>query len=319
MTRIATLLGRELVDRAQRAANGEIRNIEHEVVIKDGTRRALLVHIKQVAIKGGTTLYVCRDISERKQSELALRRNEERLTLALEAASMGMWDWQLPGGEMSWSPETHRILGDSSGAKTPSFDSFLEQLHASDRDRVSQTMTAAMDRGGSYETEFRVVGYDDVERWVMGKGRAVRNGRPLRMLGVFVDFTDRHRLEEELRELSGQLIHAHEQERIRLSRELHDDVAQRLSWLAIELGMLAELSDGIPADIHTRIVELADQRERPADATSAASGRGAVCVPRHSGRPSQRGPTQRGVECGRGPGRRRRRSAVERDRRWRRL
>jgi PAS domain-containing protein len=68
-------------------------------------------------------------------------------------------------------------------------------------------MTAAMDGAGSYETEFRVVGYDDVERWVMGKGKAWRNGKPLRMLGVFVDFTERHRLEEERRELSGQLIH----------------------------------------------------------------------------------------------------------------
>jgi PAS domain S-box-containing protein len=256
MKRISHLLGRDLVDHAQLAVHGEIRNIEHEVATKRGTRRALLVHIKQVAIKGGTTLYVCRDVTERKESERALRRNEERLTLALEAASMGMWDLHVPSGEMSWSPETHRILGDPAGDKTPSFDSFLELVHAADRDRVSQAMIDAMDQGGSYEAEFRVVGYDDVERWVMGKGKAVRNGKPLRMLGVVVDFTDRHRLEDERRELSGRLIHAHEQERIRIARELHDDVAQRLSLLAVELSSLARHADKVPSDIHERIVQL---------------------------------------------------------------
>ena len=64
------------------------------------------MHIKRVSIKGGTTLYVCRDITERKQAEQDLRRNEERLKLALEAASAGTWDWHVPSGEMTWSPET---------------------------------------------------------------------------------------------------------------------------------------------------------------------------------------------------------------------
>jgi signal transduction histidine kinase len=48
--------------------------------------------------------------------------------------------------------------------------------------------------------------------------------------------------------------------KIRISRELNDDVAPSLSLLAIELGMLSELGDGIPADIHSRIVELSTHR-----------------------------------------------------------
>ena len=258
MGRISVLLGGELFKRAQLEEQGEIRNIEHEVTTKAGTRRVLLVHIKRVAIRQGTTLYVCRDITERRQSEWMLRQNEERLSLALEAASMGTWDWHLPSGEMRWSPETHRILGDAEGFKVPSFSSFLELLHPVDRDRVSQSMTDAIERGGSYETEFRVVGYDEVERWVMGKGRALRNGKPLRMLGVFLDFTERHRLEDELRELSGQLIHAHEQERIRISRELHDDVAQRLALLAIELSLLPQDVVKNPSTVHERVAQLSD-------------------------------------------------------------
>ena len=228
-------------------------------MIKGAQRRVLLVHIKQVSIKGGTTLYVCRDITERKEAEHTLRRNEARLTLALEAASMGTWDWDLPSGEMSWSPETHRILGDPRHVRTPSFDSFLELLHPADRDRVSRTMTDAIERDSSYETEFRVAGNCDVERWVMGKGKALRNGKPLRMLGVFVDFTERHRVESELRELGGRLINAHEQERVRLSRELHDDLAQRVSMLAAELGLLHQQRERTPADISVQLAKLLEE------------------------------------------------------------
>jgi PAS domain S-box-containing protein len=266
MERIARLLGRELVDRELLAASGEIRNIEHEITTKSGSRRALLVHIKQVAIKGGTTLYTCRDVSERKEAEQTLRRNEERLTLALEAASMGAWDWDIPAGTMTWSPETHRLLGDATGARTPSYTSFLERVHHSDRDRVSRTMAEAMEGSASYETEFRVRGYDDRERWVMGKGKALKNGKPLRMIGVFVDLTARHHIEQELRELSGRLIHAHEEERIRLSREVHDDLAQRVALHAAELSVLRSRLKDAPADVSEQIAALLAQT---ADISSA--------------------------------------------------
>lgn len=257
--RISRLLGQELVDRERLAAQGEMKNIEHEIVTKHGVPRAVLVHIKQVAIKRGTTLYVCRDITERKQSEQALRRNEERLSLALDAASMGTWDWHVPSGHMTWSPQTHHIFGDEACTREPSFASFLRLVHPADRDRVAETMTVAMEHAASYETEFRLLGYDNVERWVMGKGKAWKNGKPLRMLGVFVDFSERHRVEQELRELSGRLINAHEQERIRLSRELHDDVAQRVTLLATELGILRRRLESNRADAQEQLARLSAQ------------------------------------------------------------
>ncbi len=87
MGRISTLLGGDLIEPEQLAASGEVRNIEREIQTKGGALRSLLVHVKAVSIRGGTILYVCRDVTERKQAERNLRRNEA----APEACARGRW------------------------------------------------------------------------------------------------------------------------------------------------------------------------------------------------------------------------------------
>ena len=238
MGRMSQLFGRDLLAFTDLASTGEVRNIEHEVVAKDGTHRVLLVHIKRVSIKRGTTMYVCRDITERKQADDVQRRNEEQLRLALQAANAGTWDWDVSTGDMHWSAETHRMFGDATLACSPSLQSFLDRVHPLDRERVASTMSGAVDRATTYETEFRVLGLDEVERWVLGKGKALNDGTPRRMLGVFLDITAGHRVESELRDLGGRLIDAHERERRRLSGELHDGIGQRVALLSAELAML---------------------------------------------------------------------------------
>ena len=80
MTRISRLLGEHLFDRTALRARGEIRNLERDITSKSGERRSLLIHLKAVSIKGGTVLYSCRDVTERKHAEEELR--EARLALA---------------------------------------------------------------------------------------------------------------------------------------------------------------------------------------------------------------------------------------------
>jgi PAS domain S-box-containing protein len=259
MGSIVELLGREIVPAGAMVGKSELRNIEHDIETRSGDTRSLLIHVKSVAIRGGTVLYVCRDVTERRRAERALRGNEQRLTLALEAANMGTWDWHVATGEMAWSPETHRMFGDLTSAQRPSFDAFIERVHPADRGRVSRVMNEAMNSASGYDTEFRVVGYDRIERWVYGRGRALRNGIPLRMIGVFVDFTERQRVEQHLRELGGRVIQAHDHERHRLARELHEEVGRPLTELAAAIDDVRAKSASVRAGAETlvRLSELA--------------------------------------------------------------
>ena len=72
-------------------------------------------------------------------------------------------------------------------------------------------------------------------------------GAPLHFIAVIEDITERKRVEAALQGLSRRLIRAHEDERARLGRELHDDVTQRLARLAIDAGRLERGGNGISA------------------------------------------------------------------------
>jgi signal transduction histidine kinase len=120
-----------------------------------------------------------------------------------------------------------------------------QQLHDGRLDRVSM--------------EYRFLHPTHGEKWLHQMSRVSRRdaaGRTILTFGVLRDITERKRAEEERRDLSRRLIHAHEEERALLARELHDDVTQRLAVLAIEAGR-AELAapDGEQAQVMRTVRE----------------------------------------------------------------
>jgi len=89
MGRIGRLLGDGLFDQAQLLAAGEVRNVERDVTSKAGEQRSILVHIKKVAISRGTILYACRDVTERRRAEEALRTARVNLAHLSRLAHLG--------------------------------------------------------------------------------------------------------------------------------------------------------------------------------------------------------------------------------------
>jgi PAS domain S-box-containing protein len=122
------------------------------------------------------------------QAEDALRENEERLRLAVEATGIGTWDVNASTGARRWSDEFRAICGLPADAPADQY-LFASLIHPDDRqwvnDRYQQAYNPAGD--GRYQAEFRIRRFNDgAERWVMLKGQVSfdRALRPLRGVGT---------------------------------------------------------------------------------------------------------------------------------------
>ncbi|MDB5606348.1 MAG: domain S-box, partial [Bradyrhizobium sp.] len=131
----------------------------------------------------------------------AVRQSEERLSLAVAAADLGTWDWDIRSDHLVWSPRHLELFGLSSG--TPiTYQRFLEANHPEDRERIDQAVRGAIERHEDCDVEMRTVWPDSTIHFVAGLGRAYYDpsGRPTRMTGVAMDITKRKQAEEAVRQ-----------------------------------------------------------------------------------------------------------------------
>lgn len=133
----------------------------------------------------------------------ALRENEERLRLALDAGRMGIWDWNIESGALTSTGALAQIHGFAPEAFPATFEAFVSSaLHPEDRAGFVARVRHAVAESAHFETEFRAVRPDGSLRWVLAKGQAFAGtgGRARRMIGLEMDITERRLLEEKLRD-----------------------------------------------------------------------------------------------------------------------
>ncbi len=141
------------------------------------------------------------DVSDRKQTEEALRMSEERLRLTLESTELGTWDFNPVTNVLQWDNQCKAMFGLPPTAEV-TWDVFLAGLHPEDRDLTHQVVRQSFDPqgGGDYDIEYRTVGLEDgIERWVAAKGKAFFNpaGDVVRFIGTVLNITDQKRAEAE--------------------------------------------------------------------------------------------------------------------------
>lgn len=181
-------------------AQGVATPTETELIRKDGRRVPVLVG--QVPLQDYTNMGISfvLDLSERKQAQAALSESEERLRLALEAAHMGMWDWDIATGRIAQSEIVDRLLGLEVGSFGGTYNSLIKIVHPDDRVRFNAHAIATMERGQDFNVEFRVVKPDRTVAWVASIGKRLpdkaKNGD--RLIGVCMDITERKQIEQEL-------------------------------------------------------------------------------------------------------------------------
>jgi len=188
-----------------------------------------------------------KDKSTMHELEEALLETEEWLRLATQGSQLGLWHWDEVRQKVYWDAKTREMFGAPDDGEV-TLQTFIDALHPDDRDRVMRTWRLAFEKGVPYAIDLRSLRPDGSVRWMYarGSGHYDAAGKPLSMIGVVFDVTERKEAEQEREELSRRLIDAQEQERSHVARELHDDFGQRLAILANDLERLAEMLEDSP-------------------------------------------------------------------------
>ncbi|KGM13487.1 SpoIIE family protein phosphatase [Cellulomonas bogoriensis] len=123
--------------------------------------------------------------------DLAL--TEVRAQVAMEAAGIGVFDWDLVSGRLTWDDRLQRIFGYRPGEFDETIEAFNARLHPEDATRVAGLLAEALDTCGSYAAEYRVLHPDGGLRWVRAHGRALAGpqGGAVRLVGAAYDTTAR--------------------------------------------------------------------------------------------------------------------------------
>jgi PAS domain S-box-containing protein len=129
----------------------------------------------------------------RQLSQKLARENAEQLRMALSAARMGMWDWDLVSGEIKWSPEHEELFGLVVGSFDGRYETFDAYVHPEDRSLLNQILQQALQSHSNYQCEFRIIWADGSIHWVEGRGHAFYNqaGEPVRMTGTVMAIDER--------------------------------------------------------------------------------------------------------------------------------
>ncbi len=139
------------------------------------------------------------DSTDRPNYQDELASTLSRLSLIVDAARLGTWDWNIETGELWWSRACLEMFGLSPDTRM-SYDKFLDAIHPEDRDRVDQAVQACLRSPQEYSTEMRSIWPDGSIHWIASRGRTYFNeaGQPVRMSGAGMDVTGLKDNEEDL-------------------------------------------------------------------------------------------------------------------------
>jgi diguanylate cyclase (GGDEF)-like protein/PAS domain S-box-containing protein len=143
----------------------------------------------------------------RRDSEAQLERSEERQRLALDAARLGIWEWDIERRQLTIGGHLLAILGAPPEAFAESFDAFLARVHPDDRSKLQAALERIQTSDEVLDLVFRIVRDDGTVAWVESHARAYTSAptAPARLIGVLKDISEQFRIEMQLRRAAAVL------------------------------------------------------------------------------------------------------------------
>jgi PAS domain S-box-containing protein len=181
---------------------GTVQPYEKEYFRKDGSRVPVLLgsaSFDETATHGVSFVL---DLTERKQAEETLRRNETYLAAAESLNKMGSWAWRPAANKIThWSQGRYRLFGFDPADGLPSLEAVIERIHPEDRALWLESRSLVA-RGGESDLDFRIVLPDGGTKHVHAVGRPILNqsGEVVEVMGAAADVTDQKKAQEALRE-----------------------------------------------------------------------------------------------------------------------
>lgn len=171
-----------VMEESTNAATGEVtyyQSIKKPLITREGKKQILVI---------------ANDVTELKRTQSRLEESERRLRYVLDVTGEGIWDWNIPTGEVTHNSRWCEIIGLDMGHLRHPVELFSDLLHPLDKKAVMQRLQSCLDGKGAYRSEHRMQLSDGRVVWVLDRGDVVErhaDGSPLRMVGSVTDISER--------------------------------------------------------------------------------------------------------------------------------
>ena len=226
-------------------------------------------------------------ITDRVQAEARLHESQRHLVASQRVSGVGSWELDLaPAGEerrrrnpLRWSDQCYRLFGYEPGEVEVTSNMFWERVHPDDKPAIQGLMQTAIETGGPFSLEHRIVLRDGTTRVVQVQAESIVNphtGKAAKLIGIVQDITERLRLEEQLRQ----------SQKLQAVGQIAGGIAHDFNNALTVIGSGAEiLLDHLPPDDNARdeVIAIRDATEHAASLTRQLLlfSRRAVLEPRH--------------------------------------
>ncbi|MBF0496538.1 MAG: PAS domain S-box protein, partial [Deltaproteobacteria bacterium] len=201
----------------QKVVNGTPQKFQATGIRKDQSRFDANITIIPIVVDHNIVgVYgICKDITDSRRAEEALKSSESKLARASYMAHVGHWDWNLRTGEIHWSDEVYRIFGYEPKSINPTYAIFFQTIHPDDLERVKTAIEPKRRDETPCDIEFRFFRQDGTMGYghVLGES-VIDEAQPIRVTGSLQDISNLRRAEEARKKLEFQLIQAQKMEAI---------------------------------------------------------------------------------------------------------